>query len=82
MTNLKDHLRCAEHQEMAISCSKIEEMYELINSMNSKIDHLTVQLSVLSTQKSERWKIQGWFNKGLVGMMITVIIAVKFYGGN
>ena len=72
---------CSQHQGLAISCSKIEDMHETIKSINGKVDQLSTQISVLSAQKSERWKVQGWFNKGLAGLMVSVIIAFKIFGG-
>lgn len=72
---------CDEHQSIAISCSKIDEIHNTLKTVNTKVDLLTVQLSTLSTQKSERWRVQGWLNKGLIGLMVTVIVAFKVFGG-
>ncbi len=73
---------CNEHLDIAISCSQVVNMHETLKEINTKVDILTQKIEILSTQKNERWKVQGWFNKGLLGLMVTVIIAFKFYGGH
>jgi hypothetical protein len=79
---------CSQHQDFAISVSKIESIHETTQNIDRKLDMMITQtyeldtrLSKLETQKTERWRVQGWMNKGLVGLMITVIIAFKIYGG-
>jgi tetrahydromethanopterin S-methyltransferase subunit G len=72
---------CSEHQGIAISCSKIEDMHNVINKIDHKIDVITAEMNIMTTQKNERWKVQGWLNKLIIGLMITLIITIKYYGG-
>ena len=97
--NDEDH-KCSEHQGLAISCSKIDDMHGMIKSIDSKIDdfneklddaierafQMDTRISVLETQKTERWRVQKWWNltfiTALIGVGVTLSIEwMKYHGG-
>ena len=91
---------CNSHTEIAVSCSKIESIHEIVKSTDHKIDgfhtklddamkkafEMNERISVLETKKTERWRVQGWWNKTLAGGLVAVILGLalewaKFHGG-
>ena len=78
---------CTEHQGLVISCSKIDEMHKSIKENSEKLDTICIHLNRITTQKEERWKVQGWFNRAFIGAIVALMSVVfiewlKFKGGN
>ena len=84
---------CPEHQDMAISCSKIDEIHENVLLFRQELQagmrkafEMENQIIELRTSKEERWRVQSWWNKTLAASIGGIIVALllewtKFHGG-
>ena len=78
--NDDDH-KCSEHQGLAISCAKINEIHENVLYLRQELKEgmdkafeMENQIIALKTSKEERWKMQGYFNKTIAGGFIAMAI--------
>jgi len=91
---------CDQHQGLAISCSRIADMHEMMKTIDVKIDQfadkmdaaiakafeMDTRISVIETQKKERWMVQKWWNITLAGGIVSIVGAlayewINFHGG-
>ena len=85
--------KCSEHQGLVISCSKIDEIHENVLEFRRELREAMEkafekenQIIALRTSKEERWKVQGWYNKSIIGLITGVFVTLgyewlKFHGG-
>jgi len=66
------------HEMMKNIDVKIDQFADKMDKAIEKAFDLEIRISNLEIQRTERWKVQGWYNRFIIGSIATVFLALGY----